>query len=220
MASVWIARPCSHPEDLPDVCARCGKETTRRTLRRFTWVPAWTLVLLLAGLLPYYVIAAVLRKTCRISVPICDSHQHHWLLRSLGALGSFVLFIPAGIVLTIVLTALTEGTGWEPMSMLGCVSGIFGWFAFIVLVNYTAIRVSGITDDAVELTGVCLPFIDAYREQREDRRRRRQAARDDEDDRPRPRRERGGRERRDERDAGYREGDEPPGRRDRDAEDY
>jgi uncharacterized membrane protein YecN with MAPEG domain len=222
MASVWIERPCSEPEDLPDACVRCGEETTRRSRRTFTWVPAWTLLLMLLGLLPYYAVAAVLRKKCRVSVPICDRHKDHWLLRSIVALGSFVFFIPAGIGLMILLVTLTEGTGWEPLSLLGCGSGIFGWFAFIVLVNYAAIRAAGITDDAVKLTGVCPAFIDAYHEFHDQRKQRRRAAKSRDDREQRPRRERdAGRDSRDEGSGGYREEDDRPGRRrDRDEEDY
>jgi hypothetical protein len=218
MASVWIERPCSDYGDLPDACARCGKETAERIKRKFTWVPAWTLLLLPAGLLPYYAVAAVLQKSCKVSVPMCEQHSSHWTLRSVVALGSFVFFIPAGIGLMILFSYLD----WYPLNLLGCAGGIFSWFAFIVLVNYSAIRAAGITDDAVKLTGACPAFIDAYREFHERRKQARQAARRWDDRDPRPRRERdGGRDSRDGGQGGYREENDRPGRRDeRDEEDY
>src|SRR4051794_31792518 len=101
--SVWIERACSHPEDLPDRCVRCGERTARRVGRTFTWVPAWTLLLLPLGLLPYYVVAGVLRRKCRVSVPICDRDGSHWLLRSVVAFGSFLLFIPGGFAVTVLI---------------------------------------------------------------------------------------------------------------------
>jgi hypothetical protein len=166
-------------------------------------------------LLPYYVVAAVMQKSCRVSVPLCDRHQHHWLWWSILALGSFLFFIPAGVGLTYLLFILTEKTEWAGLPPLGCVSGILGWFAFIVLASYLQIRAGEMTDDAVKLTGACPEFIEAYRELSDRRRQTRRAARrrDDQEDRPRrpPRDE--GRDR-------YREEDDRPRRRDRDGGDY
>jgi hypothetical protein len=79
MPTVYLRGRCSRPDDLPDVCARCGAETKHRVTRTFHWYPPWIGITILAGLLIYFVLAMVLRKSYTVAVPLCD--------RSQGALG-------------------------------------------------------------------------------------------------------------------------------------
>jgi len=153
-------------------------------------------------------------------VPICERHKSHWALWSAAALGSCLVFLPAGIGLTILTIQLTEKTGWEGLSVLGCGGGIFAWFAFIILANYLQVRAAEITDDAVKLTGVCPAFIDAYRDLREHREQRRRSQRRPDDREPRPRPERDDQRYSRDEGRGHREEDDRPGRRRDREEDY
>src|SRR5262245_60089385 len=78
-------------DDLPGVCARSGEYPTRRVRKTFSWHPSWVLLLLPVGLVPYFLVAMMLTKRMTVTLPLCDRHANHWLLRGIvivgGALG-------------------------------------------------------------------------------------------------------------------------------------
>src|SRR5437762_8797314 len=78
MAQVTLRDPEWPGYELPPVCMRCGAEATVCKAKRFTWYPPWVNLLILAGLIPYAVVVAILTKRLTVSVPLCGRHRFHW----------------------------------------------------------------------------------------------------------------------------------------------
>src|SRR6266478_3526907 len=78
---------------LPDLCMRCGEPATTHKNRNFSWYPPWIGVTILAGLIVYVILVAVLTKRMRVSVPLCDAHKNHWSIRVMIILLSFVALL-------------------------------------------------------------------------------------------------------------------------------
>src|SRR5207247_1179889 len=81
---------------LPDICMCCGGAATVTKTRKMSWCPPWVGVLILAGLIPYAIVAMILTKRATVQVPLCDQHKGHWFNRALLAFGSFFLFTAIG----------------------------------------------------------------------------------------------------------------------------
>src|SRR5438132_831128 len=87
---------------LPGVCMCCGEEATVTKTRKMSWCPPWVGVLILAGLIPYAIVAIILTKRATVQVPLCEQHKGHWLYRQLIVGGSFFVFLMIGVVAFIV----------------------------------------------------------------------------------------------------------------------
>jgi hypothetical protein len=62
MARVQLGRYEIEHEDLPNLCLRCGRPAVVHKSRRFAWHPPWVGLLLLAGLIPYAVVALIFAR--------------------------------------------------------------------------------------------------------------------------------------------------------------
>src|ERR1700676_4325966 len=86
---------------VPGVCMKCGAPAVTHKEKNFSWHPQWVAILILVGLLPYILVALILTKRRRVSIPFCEAHKNHWMWRGLVALAGFgvvlLLFI-GGIV--------------------------------------------------------------------------------------------------------------------------
>jgi hypothetical protein len=173
-------------EGLPEVCMRCGAPATVFKDKVFAWTPQW--IGLTAPVLPLcIVLAIVLRKRVKVSVPLCRRHQNHWawriwfILASAGVLG---LACAAGIGL---LVALHPDDN-DPVFALVCLGGaglFLAWVITAAILQSTTIRPLDITDYGISLAGVSQPFIRAVYDRRDDDD---EDEEDDEDDEPEPRR--------------------------------
>lgn len=168
---------------------KCGTETSHRVTRTFNWVPPWIGITILAGLLIYFILAAVLRKTYTVAVPLCEDHKRHWTNRTVLTLVSLVVLVLGSIGLGVLagnLGPAADDVG--PVIVFVIIGGFVAWLVLVIVANSTAIRPEEITDDGIRLTGVCMEFSDAYREMEDREREARREARDHWDDRPRPKR--------------------------------
>lgn len=186
---------------LPPVCMCCGEPASDTKQRTMTWCPPWVGILILAGLLPYVIIASVMTKRTTVQVPLCDQHQGHWFNRTLLMWGSFFLFGIIGVAGLVLGLNLQKGDqdAVMPFVCIGCAVLLVAWIIIAVVCQNTAIRPREISTYEITLTGVCSEFIDAVEDARVARRKRkrersrRRYDEDDEDgdyeeDRPRPRR--------------------------------
>ena len=105
MATVRITRYEVQNNLLPHVCVVTGEPTTDIKRRKFRWTPPWVGILILGGLLPYVIVAMILRKEITMDVPSAGGKKGHWLWRQLFAL--FALFGMRGIH--------SRGIGFEAM---------------------------------------------------------------------------------------------------------
>jgi hypothetical protein len=149
-------------EELPDVCMKCGAPSAVLKRKQFAWYPPWVGVLLLAGLIPFAIVAMILTKRCRVEVPLCDRHKNHWLMRQVLVICT--LFALLAIVFgTFIATVDNKGND----SLLGYVCGgwvilMIGWIALACVVHYTSIRPKEITDISITLASVSEQFAEAY----------------------------------------------------------
>lgn len=194
----------AYPEDdvdFPSVCMKCGAPSVVHKSKTFSWYPPWLAVLLLAGALPFIIVALIMTKRRALDVPLCASHKHHWLMRQLLVVGSLFAMLGLGLVAFIGSTAINNGRGNDAVSGVVCIGWVvlmIGWIVLAAVVQYTTIRPNEITDTSITLVSVAEPFVEAYEEEyrvsprRVDRRarerweggrRRRPSRRDEDDDR-------------------------------------
>jgi len=168
---------------LPRVCLVCGARASGCKSKVMSWHPPWVYILLLAGVLPFPIVALVMQKRMRVEAPLCRRHQNHWLVRTL----TIVLSLVGGIVIGCgLLMFASQRAGRADNTGLICIGiALLGglWLLLVAILSLTAVRPQEITDDSITLTGVSDEFIDAMEEFDEDEI-------DDEDDDDRPRRRR------------------------------
>ena len=176
MATVRLESYDGEVCDLPEICMKCGAPSSVHKNKTFSWYPPWVGVLLLAGLIPYLIVAAIVTKRCRVEVPLCDQHKSHWLMRQLlvllsllGLLALGVVFMIAGAAASDAAAASNKGSGNNPVFAFLCVGWLvlmLGWIILAVIVQYTTIRPSEITDTSIRLTSVSEVFAEACDEER------------------------------------------------------
>ena len=77
-------------------------------------MPSWVIIFVFCGLLPFLIVALLTRKTMRVTLPVCDRHKNHWLVRRLFV-GVFVagsaLAGLGGVMWALYRETLTAGIG-------------------------------------------------------------------------------------------------------------
>jgi len=61
--------------ELPPRCIYCNRDESTRVRRVFNWHTPWLYLLILAGILIYAVVAAIVNKRARIAIPLCHTHR-------------------------------------------------------------------------------------------------------------------------------------------------
>jgi hypothetical protein len=156
-------------DDLPRVCMRCGQPSAVVRVRTFSWTPSWVALLLLAGLLPYIIVALILTKRMRVEVPLCAAHKGHWFWRAVLIWGSMLVLgalAILGIAIQAVLADQGGGRGDETFAYVcwGSIGLLLVWIVIVAVAQQTAIRPVEITDDTITLTGVSPDFRHALKE--------------------------------------------------------
>ncbi len=140
-----------------------------RKKKTFSWYPPWVGVLLLAGLLPFLIVALILTKRCRVMAPLCEQHKNHWMMRQLLVLLSLVGMIALGLVVSIADVSVSKsGSQGDTLSGLVCMGWVIlliGWVVLAVVVQSTSIRPKEITDTFLRLGGVSDEFARACEEE-------------------------------------------------------
>jgi hypothetical protein len=186
MAGIRLGRYEIEEYGLPRVCARCGDEAVARPYKTFSWHPGWVLVLILAGLLIYVIVAIILTKRMTVRLPFCARHRNYWRNRAIFVYGGLLALVLLGVV-SFAFFAAQEPRGADNTFGLVCVGtgGLFiVWLFAVAIVQVISIRPAEITDKSITLTGLSRDFVDAVREDR------RGGKLEDEDDYGRPRRKR------------------------------
>lgn len=193
MAQVRMWLRDAEAGNLPAVCVCCGSAAVTTKSKQMQWFPPWVYILILAGLLPYAIVASVLTKKARVQAPFCEDHKGHWFNRSALMWGTFFLFLVlsgAGFIFGMNL----ERHQQDLVMPWVCVGGTVlftGWLVTVIVCAMTAIRPCEITDREVTLTGVSDAFADAVFAEAQEQRSRRQERRtgswrDEADDLPPP----------------------------------
>lgn len=169
MATVRLSPLPIEEEDVPDRCMQCGAPAAVYREKTFSWYPPWVYVLLLAGLLPFLIVALVLTKKKRVPVPLCHAHRNHWAWRNAVMLLSFLGLGGLAIAAVVLVNMAAGPNGFDQYSGFICggsVVGLIVWLVVVAVLQQTAIRPTEITDDSVTLTGVAKEFVRAYEENR------------------------------------------------------
>src|SRR5436309_11323322 len=142
MAQVTLRDPEWQGYELPPVCMRCGAEATLYKRKRFSWYPPWLNVLILAGLLPYAIIVAIMTKRMSVNVPLCGRHRFHWGGRVLAMVLPFFFLI--GMVVVLVAVASSRaGRGDDTIATvigLTLLGGFVAWLILLVVISSTTMR--------------------------------------------------------------------------------
>jgi hypothetical protein len=157
-------------DDLPHVCMRCAAPATRFKDKTFTWIPAWTYLLVPFGALPFALVAQIVRRQMQVRVPLCEAHKGHWFWRifiAMGGMGALLALGPVAIVLAAAL-GKTAGSGnvLPVIILVGWFVLFLGWtVGATVWAKLTMIRPKRITDDGITLTGVAPEFAEQARQE-------------------------------------------------------
>lgn len=175
MATLQMGRRPMEDEDLPELCMRCGAPAEAHREKTFSWYPQWVIVLLLAGLLPFVIVALVLTKKKRVRVPFCRAHAHHWSGRTAVTLLSFLGLVGLAIGGVVLANVAGGPNGFDEYGGFVCAGSAVAlvvWLIAVAVLQQTAIRPTEITDNSITLTNVSREFVGAYEENRRASRRR------------------------------------------------
>lgn len=188
MAQITLSRRECERDLLPSVCAVCGEPADARKRKTFSWHTPLAYLGLLAGLLPFIIIALILTKRMTVHVPLCERHRSHWLWRSFVVVGGLLAIFALGIGIFVYQANQQppDDLGWL---CIGWVGLLIVWLFMAAIVQTTAIRAVEITDERIRLTRIHQDFIhaieedrDRHRDERRERRREYNDVRDDYDD--------------------------------------
>jgi hypothetical protein len=112
--------------------------------------------LLLAGLLPFLIVALVTTKRAVLEAPLCSAHKNHWSKRTLWLVLSFL-----GLFGLVFVGILAERKPWQSALLLVCLFGFLVWVVVAIVASMTAVRPRSITDSEIVLVNVSPRFIDA-----------------------------------------------------------
>jgi hypothetical protein len=183
MAQIRLRRYETEREYLPEVCMACGQASCTHIRKGFSWYPPWVGVTILAGVLPFAIIATILTKRMSVEVPVCERHRGYWWKRYL------LMFLPLVLIVAVGIGLFAAASAARNKDLPGMVCGgsfVVGlvWLIVAAVIQSMMIRPAEITDRSITLKNVHDDFIDAL----DGLRRSQKEFDDDEYERPRRRR--------------------------------
>jgi hypothetical protein len=168
MASIRLADYEVEPGVLPQVCVCCGQQADGEARVKFSWHPPWVNILILAGLLPWAIVAAMLTKQMRASLPTCPRHRGHWFNRRLFVYGGLLGMLGLGVVCIAVLASQNGRAADDLVGFLcgGSLLASLAWLLVALVYNATGVWPVEITDRDLVLKRVAPDFVDAVRDDR------------------------------------------------------
>jgi hypothetical protein len=145
---------------LPRRCVKCANTATEPWLQKtFSWHHPALYFLLLLGLFPYAIVAAIIRKKIKLAVPLCDAHKS--IRKKRLWTGALLLFtcIPVPWVLASY-TIKDAGVAF-------CIAALLGAGMFVAGVMFTVcespLRATHIGLDSAKFKGACPDFLASLR---------------------------------------------------------
>jgi hypothetical protein len=117
---IFPAPILGQPVILPPLCVRCGAPASGKPLvKTFYWHHPALYILLLSPII-YVIVAMIVRKTMKVSVPLCPHHAQRrstavmlaWILPVIGIADAFILpqfHVDPGIVVLVTSALLIAG---------------------------------------------------------------------------------------------------------------
>jgi hypothetical protein len=170
MAALYLHRRDTDRDYLPEVCMACGQPSCAHIRKNFSWCPPWVGITILAGLLPYLIIALILTKRMTVDVPVCERHRGYWWKRYLLMFLPF--FLIAGVGIAVGVAFSTPGRD-DPSGLICFATFAVGvvWLIVAAIMQTRMIRPTEITDRTIRLKNVHADFVaqfDALRRSRRD----------------------------------------------------
>lgn len=170
MAKVRLSYDQCRHDDLPELCARCGKPSELKLKRVFKWHPSWVIILILFGLLPFLLVALLTTKRMKVNVPLCEEHRSHWWHPKLFGCLTLPLLL---LVFIVGIGMLPDRPGRNDDTSVATGVWIVGLLGFLVCLVTVAvwgssrIRPLKIDDESILLAGVSDEFADEAKKLRE-----------------------------------------------------
>jgi hypothetical protein len=137
---------------LPPLCVKCGSVGVFHTYN-FSWMNPGYFLLFFLGILPYFIARLLLRRTVRLSVPLCDRHYNRSHKLMIAAWVCIAASIPVGFFVASV------GASQDNV-ILAFFSG-FGVLVigFVIMWAHYPLTATLIEADHAELSGACSDFL-------------------------------------------------------------
>src|SRR6516162_2810859 len=97
MAELLLKGSQTSGDRIPMVCMVCGEAAVKHYRKNFSWVPGWVHICILAGVLPWAIIVAILTKRMWVDVPVCEQHRGYFWKRTAAGILSFLLLAAVSI---------------------------------------------------------------------------------------------------------------------------
>lgn len=158
MPAVVLSADEVGPGILPPICMVCGGSAEGTRPVGFSWVPAWTYFLLLAGFWPFALVYLLARRQMTVSAPVCHRHRRYWLVRR--------LVLPVGLVVTLAVMfapVLVEPpvARYPTWAWAGAAAVFVTTVVAAVWLRLTGARVVAMSRDRVAVAGVAPEFVAA-----------------------------------------------------------
>jgi hypothetical protein len=193
MAKLRLSRRRVEEGNLPTYCMRCGEPTELIKHKNFSWHPEWVDIFIVIGVCAGgifwvgIILAIVLTKRMRVTVPLCEQHQNHWRWRR--QMIWFSLMVPVGLLICGIGLAFAlhspPGNSPSPAAILAlAMAGVafVVWIIIVAALQNSAIRAKEITDDGITLIKVSPEFVRCFAEQRRSERESREEFDEEDDD--------------------------------------
>jgi hypothetical protein len=113
--------PVMQPAVLPPFCVKCGAPANGKpVVKTFSWHHPALYLVILVGLLIYVIVALIVRKSVKLSVPLCARHAQKrstavtlsWVIPLIGIADAFILpnlGVDGGVVALICIACVLAG---------------------------------------------------------------------------------------------------------------
>ena len=140
---------------LPPPCVKCGAPANGKPVTKtFSWHHPALYLVALVGLVIYVIVAMIVRKSIRLTVPLCASHAQK---RSMAVILSWVIPL-IGVADAFILPNLGMDGGVAVLITIACLlTGLIIW----AVVSYP-IRPRYIDQYRAEFTGLCEAYLQQF----------------------------------------------------------
>lgn len=149
----------------PPLCVKCGTpEAIGPRVQKYVWVPPWTNLLLLVGLLPAVIVQMILTKRATITHAVCGPCNSRWTQARAAWIASLLIPVVGGF--SVLFAGIAIDSGWV-MAIGGLLFFpgllILPISAHFALVKPGTVRVTFMDDKEIRLQGIAPAVGETFR---------------------------------------------------------